>query len=78
LRSWQKGDRAVAEIEPTEATPDLRPERLRVKMLGDQLDARLADLRVILGPAYDAPLDALEALIIQTIAAGWAELRTRP
>jgi len=68
----------VTETEPAEATTDLRPERLRVKMLGDQLDARLAELRGMLGPAYDAPLDDLEALIIQTIAAGWAELRTRP
>jgi hypothetical protein len=68
----------VAEIEPAEITPDLRPERLRVKALGDQLDARLAELRAMLGPAYDAPLDALEVLIIQTIAAGWSERRTRP
>lgn len=68
----------MAETEPTEVTPDLRPEHLRTKALGDQLDARLVQLRAMLGPEYDAPLDDLEALIIQTIAAGWSELRPRP
>ncbi len=68
----------MAETEPSEATPDSRPERLRAKALADQLDARLAELRAMLGPAYDRPLDDLEVLIIQTIAAGWSERRTRP
>ena len=68
----------MAESEPAEVTLDWRPERLRATALGHRLDARLAELRLELGPAYDEPLDELEVLIIQTIAAGWSELRPRP
>jgi hypothetical protein len=68
----------MAGTNPTGRMPDLRPERLRAKALGDELDARLAELRTMLGPGYDRRLDAIEKLIIQTIAAGWLELRTRP
>jgi hypothetical protein len=68
----------MADSDPSEPTPAVRPERLGAKALGDQLDASLAELRAMLGPAYDARLDTLETLIIQTIAAGWRERRTRP